>query len=380
MRGMKFFFLAMVAVAGLILGGCGGDNETYPVISYNGKFLYVNNCGTTNTVSAFAIKANGTLEELAGSPFATGGDGSGIAYYAANNIALARGKKLLFASNRADSTVSVFAINSTTGALTAIGTPVASGGVTGYSGSLAVDDSENFLFVANDDAGDTGDASISVFAIAADGTLTPVAGSPFDLAGVGADGISLNPAGNLLYVAAPSSNQIVVLNVAADGTLTQILGSPFDYTAGNEITSFVLSSSTVGLSGATGGVLASYNIDSNGRPVLLDSLILGGNNQAVTTTRKGKLAIVSGGNTGSISVVKVEQDGVMSLVPGSPFATAGFTSGYALANPNGRYLYATETGGVNQIEAFIIDSSGALTTINTYALPDSGVPTGLVIY
>ncbi len=53
------------------------------------------------------------------------------------------------------------------------------------------------------------------------------------------------------------------------------------------------------------------------------------------------------------------------------------TTGYAIANPSGKFLYATESdfAGTNQIEAFVIDSAGALTSINTYALDGSGYTT-----
>ena len=69
MGRFKHLFLAMVAVAGLLLGGCGSDNNTIVVAPYNGKFIYANNDATVNSVSGFAIRANGTLVELAGSPF-----------------------------------------------------------------------------------------------------------------------------------------------------------------------------------------------------------------------------------------------------------------------------------------------------------------------
>ncbi len=85
MGRFKHLFLVLMAVAGLLLGGCGSDNNTFVVAPYNGKYLYVNNnSGDTsvspfvnlpNYVSGFAIKSDGSLESLPGSPFATGGVG-----------------------------------------------------------------------------------------------------------------------------------------------------------------------------------------------------------------------------------------------------------------------------------------------------------------
>jgi 6-phosphogluconolactonase (cycloisomerase 2 family) len=375
MGRFKLFFLALVAVASLLLGGCGDDNNTIVVVPYNGKFIYANNDAAVNSVSAFAIRSNGTLVELAGSPFATGGAGSLGGYYASNKIALARTKKLLFASNAADSTVTVYAMNSATGELAAIGLPVASGGTMGSGGTLAVDANENFLFVGN-----SGTNNISVFAIAADGTLTPVPASPFTIgAGIDAAGLTLNSVGSTLYIGAPVANLLVVMDVAADGSLTPVAGSPFAF----DTNSFALVSSTLAVGGTAGGIISSYNIDSNGDPVLLDSLTVAvSNNQCVSATRRGSLAILSGGNTNGISMVNLESNGTLSLVAGSPFPTSTLTSGYAIANPSGKFLYATESdfAGINQIEAFVIDSAGALTTLGTYALDSLGYTTSVVIY
>ena len=338
------------------------------MIPYNGKFLYVNNNGVPNIVSGFAIKSNGTLERTGGSPFVTGGDGS-TGFYAANPIAIARGKKLLFATNPAVSTITSFPLNSTTGELTAVGLPVASGGTMGSGGSLAVDDGEDFLFVGNDTS-----LNISVFAIAANGALTPVLGSPFALpAGLQADGVTLNLVGSVLYVTAPDVDALIAMNIAADGTLTPIAGSPFAITG---IASFVLTKSTRAVSAALGGVVSSYSIDAIGAPTLLDSVLVGGNAQCISSARNGKLAIASGGGS-PISVIQVATDGFLTPVTGSPFATAAATSGYAIANPSGRFLYATENSG---IEAFLIDSLGALSSIDTYPLVNPGFATGLVIY
>ncbi len=277
-------------------------------------------------------------------------------------------------ANKGDDTITSFVLNAGTGELTAVGAPVASGGTMGQCGSMVVDAKENYLFVGNEITSD-----ISVFSIAADGVLTPVAGSPFAI-GDAADGMTLNIVGTILYVLAPNTNTLIVLSVAADGSLAPIAGSPFAYTAGGSITSFALSSSTLGLSTGTGGVLSSFSLDALGAPTLVESIAAAGG-QAVTTARKGKLAIVSGPST-AISVVQVASNGTLTEVAGSPFATTFATVGYAVANPSSKYLFATEWdfASPGRIEAFFMNSAGALTPINNYPLTNDGVPTGIVIY
>jgi 6-phosphogluconolactonase (cycloisomerase 2 family) len=328
-----------------------------------GKYVYVNNDADTNYVSAFSINTDGTLTELTGSPYATGGAGYN-GYYAANKIALAPVKKLLFASNAADNTITVFSINQTDGTLTLVGTPVASGGTMSSGGSLAVDINENYLF-----AGNFGEQSIAVFAISTGGGLTPVTGSPFNI-GENADGITMNPAGNILYAIRPT---LAVLSVATDGSLSHISGSPFAISG----TSLAFGSSTMLFSAEVGGVLSSYAIDASGAPTLLNTLSIGGNAQAVTATRNGSLAILSGGGGNQISVVNVAADGTLTQVAGSPFTTAAGMYGYALANPSGTFLYATE---ITQIEGFSIGADGALTSLGTFPLTNPGYARSLVIY
>ena len=136
------------------------------------------------------------------------------------------------------------------------------------------------------------------------------------------------------------------------------------------------------VAGGAANDVASYSIGANGAPTMLHSLNLGNNNQAITTARSGQLAVVSGGAFASISIIKVASDGTLTQVAGSPFTTAAATSGYALVNPSGSFLYATEA---NRIEAFKMDAAGALTSINTYPLITPGVTTagfatGMVIY
>lgn len=374
--GRKFISIGMLFLLILLFSACtpGGWGDTSG--SSNSKFVYANlDKSTNNYVAGYSINSDGTLTELSGSPFASGGAGVDGGFYAAKQIAIAHAKKLLFASNKAENTITVFSIDSSTGALTAVGSPVSSGGTMSNSGSLAVDANDNFLFVGNE-----GSNNISVFSIASNGTLTAVTGSPFTLSSdSGINGIALNTSGDKLFVAQSSGNKMAVLSVASNGTLTEVSGSPFSYTGNGKIASIAFVSDSLGISGAytyNTNDVTSYSIDANGVPTVVNSLTLNNNNQCVTVTPSGNFAVVSGGDISKISVIQVASNGTLTQVSGSPFTTQAKTSGYAVVSSSDKYVYATE---YSKIEAFSMDSAGTLTSLGTYSTSASRMG-GIEIY
>lgn len=91
------------------------------------QFVYTNDnaspatTGAPNTVSAFRANSDGSLTLLAGSPFATGGNGSNGGSISADDIAIVprtSSLSLLYAVNQGDGTISAFTINPGTGNLT----------------------------------------------------------------------------------------------------------------------------------------------------------------------------------------------------------------------------------------------------------------------
>ena len=139
-----------------------------------------------NNISAYAIKANGSLSPVAGSPFNTGSEPWGVAVDPKG--------KFVDVTNVQSNNVSAYTINVTSGALTPVaGSPFATGDVPEY---VAVDPKGKFAYVAN--AG--GHQGVSAYTIdAASGSLTPVAGSPFQ-AGSGPVGVAVDPKGKFVYV------------------------------------------------------------------------------------------------------------------------------------------------------------------------------------
>ncbi|MBV8997018.1 MAG: beta-propeller fold lactonase family protein [Pseudonocardiales bacterium] len=67
---------------------------------------------------------------------------------------------------------------------------------------------------------------MSVFSVGADGTLSPVPGSPF-ATGAKPSSVAFSPSGRLLAVANAYDNTVSVFSVGAGGTLSPATGSPF---------------------------------------------------------------------------------------------------------------------------------------------------------
>jgi len=188
-------------------------------VSPNGRFLAA---GLLGSVAMFGIAPDGSLTLVQGSPFGDGGFG------VAAGVDMNCKSNLLFAgeanANRL-TIVGVFSIASD-GALTpTIGSPfIAAAGANSNVPLLSPD--ERLLFVSNQEAVTlpSSTATVTVFNVAADGTLTLVPGSPFPAGGF-PSGMTTNPAGTLLFTA--NDQAIGVLSIANDGTLAAVPGSPF---------------------------------------------------------------------------------------------------------------------------------------------------------
>ena len=190
-----------------------GKTPTGLAIDPGGKFLFAAN-QTSSDISVFSISGT-ALTQVPGSPFTT--IPAGYSYPNGTlpaAVAVSRTGKFLYVANQLANFVSVFSVNSTSGALTALGVPFYNVGIA--PSGVAVTPNGGFLYVANAGANSN---NISAFAICdavvtscsnpnnPDGTLTPVAGSPFP-AGLGPVAIAFDPGFNFAYVVDRGSNQI----------------------------------------------------------------------------------------------------------------------------------------------------------------------------
>jgi 6-phosphogluconolactonase (cycloisomerase 2 family) len=230
----------------------------------NGKLVYA--LGLSGTIYGFSVAANGSLTAISGSPF-SGPPNSVEAVIDASS-------KFLFVVNPLN--ISAFTIDSTTGALSAVGQPVALPATAlptpGFAATTPVG---NFLYVPLS-------AVNSVAAFSFDmttGALTAVPGSPFP---VGSMPQSLTATSTTIYVM-ESDNKISAL--AWDnttGALREIGGSPFD------------------AQGASGGEMATLS------------------GRYLYATRVNNLISPI---TDAIVGFAIDSSGALSPIPGSPFAS-----------------------------------------------------------
>jgi 6-phosphogluconolactonase (cycloisomerase 2 family) len=170
-----------------------------------------------NTVSEYKVLGDGSLTPIPGSPFLTGGLGSGSGFYSSSRITTAAGRFLYVANDGSDD-VSAFSIDTRTGVLTPVpGSPFDTGGAAGrgLGLSLAATPDNRFLYSANGFSQD-----ITTFAINEDGSLTRIGSNVFAFQQPA--GIKVTPDGRFLAVALPNEGphgSVVVFGIGSDGTL-----------------------------------------------------------------------------------------------------------------------------------------------------------------
>lgn len=189
---------ALTAVAGSPFATAA--NPVAIALAPSGKFLYVLNANLTS-IFAYTVAA-GVLQPAAGLPVQVGNGPLAITVDPAGN--------LVYVANSTDGTISVLSINSSTGALTLLGTFAAG------TQPISLVVLGQFLYVAN-----LGTGNISVFSVApTTGILTQVSGSPFGTNGAPLFEV-IDPNHLFLYVGSQSAMTISAQSIdITTGVLT----------------------------------------------------------------------------------------------------------------------------------------------------------------
>jgi 6-phosphogluconolactonase len=329
------------------------------------NFVYTNNNTlVTNSVTAFSVASSGALTQIAGSPFVTGGLGTAGGPSAMNRVRVAG--TLLFVSNAGSNDISVFSINAATGSLSLVpGSPFPTGGSAGGGISLAVTPDNLFLF-----AGNAASDDISAFGIAANGALTPVAGSPF-VAGARPDGVKVTPDGKFLSVALVTIDAVGIFRIASDGSLTPVPGSPFHSLSAGSVAGVDINCAGNLLFGGQADVFTTVDVFSIG-PAGALTLVQASTNPGVgfgssipLLSPNENFLFVSNQFTNSVTVFDVATNGILSLVPGSPFAGTGRFPVALATDAEGTFLFTANFTDTT-VSSFSIGSNGALTHVGDF--------------
>jgi len=352
-----------------------------------GKFLYVTDSGTTGAnsgVSAYTINATtGALTAVAGSPFAAD---AGTGQAVVDPLG-----KFLYASNSFNDDISAYAINATTGALTQItGSPFASGAQAfSDSGGLAIDPSGQFVFMPNSNSPSN---SISVFSVnATTGALTPVTGSPFAALGIG--GFNLDSLGNFAYssngdnVTTYSINRTTGAVSIVGTTVTGLEAGALSLATG--ITSVSYFPTFAYVTNANGNDVSAYTTSRSngalaaisGSPFAADTTPDAVTVEALSNPGGGPtFAYVTNANSDDVSAYTISGvTGRLTAVPGSPFVAGSLPISVSV-DPSARFAYVADFVS-STVTAFTINSTtGVLTPVGTPIAFGLGGPFGLTVH
>lgn len=177
--------------------------------------------------------------------------------------------------------------------------------------------------------------SVTAFARGADGTLTPLTGSPFAIgccgtgSGVGSqDGLVLSSDGRFLLAANPGGDSIAVLSIGASGALEPVSGSPFP-SGGKKPVSIAVHNQLVFVANAGNGGsnYAGFTLAANGSLALIDGSIVavadGASLGEVVFSADGTRLVGMRVDPSTIDSFAVDQGGHLKPAPGSPFMAEG---------------------------------------------------------
>lgn len=231
-----------------------------------------------------------------------------------------------------------------------------------------------------------GSNTVAGFDRHADGSLTPIPGSPFSAGGAGSGAglpsqgaIQLSTDGQYLLAVDAKSNQISVLRLGFNG-VPQLVGSPVS-SGGTEPLSIAVSGNLVYVAnaGASAPNVTGFLLAPNGilfpLPGSTVSLPAGSGPDDVLFDPTGRKLVVDLDNTSSIASFHVGRDGLLVAAPGSPIAGQGlgpFGAEFRPTNPSQLFVSNAHNvgAGTGTVSAFLVAGSGQLAPIGASPFGD----------
>ena len=332
----------------------------------------------SNRVFPFSFAADGSLTPIN----CPGSDCRASA--GSQGVTVTPNGKFLYAMESFGDSVSPFAI-AADGSLTPIACSASdcSTGPDPTGGAVSPDG--RFLYVTNATNPGFSPGSVSPFAIAADGSLTPIACSSSDCTtGSSPRGVAMSPNGRFLYVANALSDTVSPFAIAADGSLTPIACSGSDCGTGSFPTALTVSPNGRFLYAVNGnpGTVSPFAIGSDGSltPIACtaNNCAAASSSTAIAVSPNGRFLYTASSeiNSSAVSVAAIADDGSLTALtcPGSD-CSGGTGLGGIVVSPSGRFLYASSQfgGDFGTISVFGIGANGLLSPVSC---PGSNCSTG----
>jgi 6-phosphogluconolactonase len=355
----------------------------------DGGFVYVNNNSAgTNAVSAFRRHHDGRLSPVAGSPFATGGAGTGAPVATQGAVQLALGGRFLLVVNPGSNEISSFKVKRD-GHLQLVGAAPSHGVA---PGSLTVRGS--LVYVAN--TGPVG-ANYTGFWLGRNGRLYHLPWSTYRLPADAYPGeVLLSPDGRQLIgirtggtATQPTIGPSLIdsFRVGFLGSLRRVEGSPFAsqrigpigaaFSPKNASQLFV----TNAHDGPGLGSVSGYWVGHWGRVTPIDGSPFANDQTAtcwIDITRDGRTMVVVNTGTPSLSTYRISHDGSLELQGSVGFraAMAPFDVGLS---PNDRFAYVVDAAA-DVVHGFSLEG-GTLTELpgSPTAVPGAGAAFGIAV-
>jgi 6-phosphogluconolactonase (cycloisomerase 2 family) len=350
-----------------------------PVIGH--VYLDDNTAGT-NTISGFDRHLNGSLTPLVGSPFVAGGAGTGAGLASQGALEVTSDGHFLIAVDAGSNQVSVLRIHQGGDLQLVPNGVVSSDGPT----PVSVAEHDGLVYVAN--AAAVG-PNYTGFTLSPVGRLQPLANSTVTLPNGSQPGdVLFNSTGTNLVGTRVGTSEIDSFAVGRNGHLTEAVGAPFtaqglgpfgsEFRPTNSRQLFVSNAHN----GAGLGTVSAYNVAFNGSLSSIGASPVADDVTApcwVAISPDGRYLFAVNTGSGQISSYQIAPNGALTLLGNTLVSnTAGVGATDPSVSPDGRTLYVNESR-VDTVGAFAING-GTLTELpsSPVSLPAGATPAGIV--
>ena len=371
------------ALLALVIAGAGAASASAHGHGVTGHVYINDNTAPVNTIAAFDRHADGSLTPVPGSPFSTGGAGTGEVIGSQGALQITGDGRYLLAVDAGSNQISVLRIGFDGGLRLVRGGVVGSGGAE----PVSIARHRSLVYVANAGSAAT---DYSGFRLTFGGRLYPIAGSTVPLPADSQPGdVLFNGDGTNLAGTRVGTSLIDSFSVGRDGLLRAAPGSPFiaqgpgpfgsEFRPTDPGQLFVSNAH----GGAGAGTVSAFSVSRTGALTSIGASPFADQQTApcwVEISHDGRFLFAVNTATPSVSSYAIGRDGSLRLLGSVPFnGPTGLAPEDARLSPDGRTLWVLDSGG-RAVSAFGV-RGGQRSELpgSPTALPASAAPFGIVV-